>query len=134
MNTTNIISLVLIMAVFYFMIIRPQKKRQQSQAQMLESLRTGDKVITIGGINGTIVAIDSETVIIATGDNEETTLVMSKPAISQVVEGGSELIAANTDTQDEEEFEDEDEDDEEYEDDEDYEDDEEEVEEDKTSK
>ncbi|KMT21265.1 preprotein translocase subunit YajC [Clostridium cylindrosporum] len=130
MVAANLISLVLIFAVFYFMIIRPQKKRQQQQSQMLENLRTGDKVVTIGGIHGTVVAIDNDTVIIATGDGEDTTLIMSKVAISRVVEEEKkEIVSSETASEeildeDVEEFEDEDEDEDEYED-EDEEDDEE---------
>ncbi|MEF9935646.1 preprotein translocase subunit YajC, partial [Clostridium sp.] len=86
MMAANIISLVLIFAVFYFMIIRPQKKRQQQHNQMMENLRSGDRIVTIGGIHGKVIAINGETIIIETGDGEDTTLVMSKVAIAQVVE------------------------------------------------
>ena len=52
-----IVFLVLIFGVFYFLIIRPQRKRQQDQQKLLEDLRPGDRVITIGGIYGRIESL-----------------------------------------------------------------------------
>ncbi len=49
------IPLILIFAVFYFILIRPQQKRQREHKQLLQNLRKGDRVITGGGIHGTIV-------------------------------------------------------------------------------
>lgn len=131
-TVTNIASLVLIIGVFYFMIIRPQKKRQQTQKQMLEGLRTGDKIITIGGINGVVTAITGETVIISTGDGESATLEMSKIAISQVVENKN--LEDNNSSEDDEEYDEYEDDDEYEEDDDEYEDDEDDDEDDKNQK
>ena len=64
----GLLPLILIFAVFYLLLIRPQQKRQR-QAQMerdalLNSLKSGDKVVTSGGIYGTIVAVRDETVML----------------------------------------------------------------------
>ena len=138
MVAANIFSLVLIIGIFYFMIIRPQKKRQQQMKEMLDNLRVGDKIVTIGGINGVVVAIDEKTIIIATGDDEDTTLIMSKESISQVVKEEVKEIPQSTeeeDLEDDEEYEDDEDDEDEYEDEDDeYEDDEEEIEEEKEDK
>lgn len=61
---TTAIFLVAIVAIFYFLIIRPQRKRQKSQRELMEGLKRGDKVITVGGIYGQIESVDEETVVI----------------------------------------------------------------------
>lgn len=63
--------LVLMFAIFYFLLIRPQQKKQKAHKAMLEALKKGDKVWTNGGILGTIVNIDADnlTIEIATGVN-----------------------------------------------------------------
>ena len=54
--------LILIMVIFYFLMIMPAQRRQKKVAQMLKDLKTGDKVITNGGIYGTIVGLDPDAV------------------------------------------------------------------------
>lgn len=51
-----IVPLILMFAVFYFLLIRPQQKKQRQQQDMLKSLKVGDRVMTTGGLYGTIVA------------------------------------------------------------------------------
>lgn len=51
--------------IFYFLLIRPQQKRQKKVKEMQSDLKKGDSVITIGGFHGTVHAIDESTVIIA---------------------------------------------------------------------
>ncbi len=55
------------LAIFYFTVIRPQKKREKEIGDMRSNLKVGDKVVTIGGIKGKIVRIDEENVILETG-------------------------------------------------------------------
>ena len=71
---------VLIFAMMYFFTIRPQRKRQQEQSRMIDELRRGDKVVTIGGIYGTIenVSEDSITIRVESG----TTMRFVKSAIA----------------------------------------------------
>src|SRR6202041_3949081 len=54
--------LILIMVIFYFLMIMPAQRRQKKVAEMLRNLKTGDKVITNGGIYGTIVGLDDDSV------------------------------------------------------------------------
>lgn len=58
----SLIFLLLLMAIFYFMLIRPQKRRVQQHQQLLESIGVGDEVVTIGGLHGTVRAIGDEDV------------------------------------------------------------------------
>lgn len=59
-----IIFMVLIFAAFYFLLIRPQRKKQKEHGNLIESLQKGDKVVTIGGILGTIDSISEHEVIL----------------------------------------------------------------------
>ena len=58
----SLIFLVLLMAIFYFMLIRPQKRRVQQHQQLLESIGVGDEIVTIGGMHGTVRAIGDDEV------------------------------------------------------------------------
>lgn len=59
----------LIFVIFYFMIIRPQQKRQKERQKMLDAVEKGDKVVTSGGIHGTIVGMEEKTVLVQIADN-----------------------------------------------------------------
>lgn len=59
--------LVVMIAVFYFMLIRPEKKRKQEAEQLRSSLKNGDNITTIGGITGTVVDIKEDRFVIETG-------------------------------------------------------------------
>ncbi|MBI5807687.1 MAG: preprotein translocase subunit YajC [Ignavibacteriales bacterium] len=72
-----------IFAIFYFMIIRPQQKRQKEHQKMLDALQKGDKVIMSGGIHGTIAGIEDKTVLIDVGNNVK--IKFERSAITSVV-------------------------------------------------
>ncbi len=65
--------IVLIVVSFYFLLIRPQQKRSKQPKAMLEALKTGDQVVTIGGMHGTVAAIDQDTVVLRVADNVKIT-------------------------------------------------------------
>ena len=66
-NVTFLISLVLMVGIFYFLLIRPQQRRVRQQRELVESLDVGDEVVTIGGMFGTILEMDDESVTIDAG-------------------------------------------------------------------
>lgn len=66
--------------IFYFMLIKPQKKEQQRRAEMLNSLKEGDEVITIGGIYGKITAITEKRVKLLVAEGVE--IEMARNAVS----------------------------------------------------
>lgn len=80
----TLIYLVLMIAFFYFLLIRPQKKREKQTRMMLNDMRPGDEVITIGGVMGNIVNIKDDRVVIETGANR-TKLTFEKSAIKTVL-------------------------------------------------
>ena len=55
--------------IFYFMMIRPQQKRQKERQRLLNEMKKGDKVITAGGIHGRIIALEEKTVLVEISDN-----------------------------------------------------------------
>jgi preprotein translocase subunit YajC len=59
-----IVPLILLVALFYFLIIRPQRERQKKHQELMEQLRKGDKVLTTSGIYGQIESISEDTVIL----------------------------------------------------------------------
>lgn len=68
--------------VFYFFLIRPQRKRQLAHQALLESLRRGDEIITIGGLWGRIIKLEKEHVILQVNE-EGTTLRVLKESVAQ---------------------------------------------------
>jgi preprotein translocase subunit YajC len=79
----TLIPLILMFVVFYFLLIRPQQKRQKERMAMLNALKKGDKVITIGGIHGTIVDLTDDRVTLKVSDN--TRLVFERSSVNSVV-------------------------------------------------
>ena len=63
----SLLPMALILVVFYFLLIRPQRKKDKKVKEMLAALKVGDRVTTIGGIHGTICGIKDDTVTIAVG-------------------------------------------------------------------
>ena len=74
----------LVFVIFYFLIIRPQNKKQKDTKKMLEALKKGDKVVSIGGIHGTIQSIKDDTIVLKVDTSAK--LTFSRSAISNVVE------------------------------------------------
>ena len=66
---TTIVPFVLIIAIFYFFLIRPQNKKQKETEKMIAALKKGDKVVTIGGIHGVVSSTKEKTVIVKVDDN-----------------------------------------------------------------
>lgn len=77
------VPLILIFVIFYFMLIRPQRKKDKEAKKMLESLKVGDRICTIGGIYGTIVRIKDDVLTIEVGE-QKTQLVFARWAVRNV--------------------------------------------------
>lgn len=59
--------------IFYFLLIRPQQKKQKKVRQMQTDMKKGDKIVTIGGLHGTIHALDEGTIVITVEDGTKLT-------------------------------------------------------------
>ena len=75
--------MILIFVIFYFMLIRPQRKKDKEAKKMLESLKVGDRICTIGGIYGTIVRIKDEVLTIEVGE-QKTQMMIARWAVRNV--------------------------------------------------
>ena len=91
-----VLPLLLMGLVFYFMLIRPQRKKDKKVKEMLDALKPGDRVTTIGGIYGTITGIKEDTITLAIGQ-QRTEMVVARWAIRSVeqvsVENDGEVLA-----------------------------------------
>lgn len=79
------IQMVAIFAIFYFLLIRPQRVEQNKHRQMLETLKKGDEVVTAGGIIGTVVQADQGSDRLTLKTAENTRLVVERARISRVL-------------------------------------------------
>ena len=75
--------MILIFVVFYFMLIRPQRKKDKEAKQMLDNLKVGDRICTIGGIYGTIVRIKDQVLTIEVGE-QKTQMMIARWAVRNV--------------------------------------------------
>ncbi len=85
-----LLPLILIIAIMYFFMIRPQNKKQKEMQKMLDALKKGDKVITIGGIHGTISSVKPDSVVLKVDDNVK--IEFNRTAISTVLTEKKEVV------------------------------------------
>lgn len=83
---STLIMFALIIGIFYFMILRPQQKRQKERQKMLDSVKKGDKVVTAGGLHGTVAGLDEKTVLLQVSENVK--MKFDRSAVSVVVREG----------------------------------------------
>ncbi len=86
-----ILPLALIFVIFYIFIIRPQNKKQKETQKMIDALKKGDKIVTIGGIHGTISSTKEQTVIVKVDEN--TKIEFSRSAIASVITDKAETAS-----------------------------------------
>ena len=82
---TTFLPMILIFVVFYFFLIRPQRKKDKKVKEMLNNLKAGDRVCTIGGIYGTIIGIKDDTVTLSVG-RDNMSMVIARWGIRSVEE------------------------------------------------
>ena len=86
----SLLPFVLIMLILYFLMIRPQAKRQKEKRVMLEALKKGDRVVTIGGVHGTVVGIKNQGKIVVIKVDKNTNLTVVKSAIAGMADSVTE--------------------------------------------
>ena len=80
--------LILLFVIFYFLLIRPQQKQQKQRKEMLENLKKGDRIATIGGIYGIIKEIDDTVMSLRVADHLN--LKFERSAVAKVIKGEGE--------------------------------------------
>ncbi len=88
---TQLLFFAAIFAIFYFLLIRPQQRQKRDRATMLASLKKGDRVVTSGGLHGTITGLEEHKVVLRVADQVK--LEFDRTAIGRVVEPQSEKNA-----------------------------------------
>ncbi len=88
----SIMPLIFVFVIFYFLLIRPQQKRQKDHQKLVESIKTGDKVVTSAGIHGIIANVKDKTVIVKVADNvklefDRASVVTVEKAAENTLEG-----------------------------------------------
>ena len=83
-----IVPLLIIFAIFYFLVIAPASKQRKKTQEMLSSLKKGDRVLTTGGIYGTVQGVEADAVYLRIADNVK--VKVARSAISGIVAGESE--------------------------------------------
>ena len=97
---SSLIFLALLIGIFYFMLIRPQKKQAEHRRALIESVEMGDEVITIGGIHGTVRSIDEDDMELEIAPGTVVTFV--KSAVARKVWDETEDDALTETTEEEE--------------------------------
>lgn len=90
---TTIIWLVLLLVAFYFILIRPQRKKEKKDAEMRKNIQIGDEIVTAGGIVGIVCKLEEETLVIETG-SDKSKLRIRRWAVSQNLDAEKEASAA----------------------------------------
>ncbi len=79
---STVIMFSIIILIFYFMILRPQQKRQKDRQKLLDTVKKGDKVVTIGGLHGTVVGVEDKTLLVQVAENVK--MKFERTAISTI--------------------------------------------------
>lgn len=87
--STMLFPIALVGFVFYFLVFRPQKKERQKQQQLIDSIKKNDRVMTIGGVLGTVVSVKGDEVTLKVDESTNTKITFIRSAIKTVVSGTS---------------------------------------------
>ncbi|MFD2116451.1 preprotein translocase subunit YajC [Paenibacillus yanchengensis] len=79
-----ILPFIIMFAVFYFLLIRPQQKKQKQRNMMLAQIKKGDKITTIGGLHGSVAELTDDTVVVRV--NDTTRMTFERSAINAIIE------------------------------------------------
>lgn len=90
----SLIPIAAIFLIFYFLLIRPQQKEQKAHQKMLEALKKGDRILTTGGLYGTVVDIKGDDLMVRFAEN--TKLMVARSAVAKVLAEAAGDDAAKT--------------------------------------
>jgi preprotein translocase subunit YajC len=99
---SSLIFLALLIGIFYFMLIRPQKKQAEHRRELIESVEAGDEVVTIGGIHGTVRSIDEDDMELEIATGTVVTFVKSAVARKVYEDDEDDALAEASDEEEEE--------------------------------
>jgi preprotein translocase subunit YajC len=82
-----LLPMIIIFVAFYFLLIRPQQKKQKAHAELVSAIQVGDEVLTAGGILGKVTGVSDHYAVVKVGDNTE--IKVQKQSVSAVVPKGT---------------------------------------------
>src|SRR4051812_33555559 len=88
---TSIVPMVLLFIIFYFVLIRPQQKKAKQQAEMLKTVKSGDKVITTSGMIATVITVKDDSITVRSADSK---FEITKGAVAEIRERSGESTAS----------------------------------------
>ncbi|MEA2477608.1 MAG: preprotein translocase subunit YajC [Actinomycetota bacterium] len=103
-GASSLIFLALLIGIFYFMLIRPQKRRVQQHQQLVKSIEEGDEVITIGGMVGTVAEMDDDHIVLEVFPGTRIRFIRSAISRKVVPEADYEDDDDDVEDEDEEEY------------------------------
>ncbi len=83
-GTSLIAMMVIMFAVMYFLIIRPQKQKEKKRQEMISNVRKQDKIVTAGGVHGVVVSVKENEVIVRVDDAKDVKIKVDKSALTSV--------------------------------------------------
>lgn len=92
---TSLIWMVVLILAFYFILIRPQRKKEKKDAEMRKAIQIGDEVVTVGGITGIVCKLEENTLVIETGGDRSKLRIM-RWAVSQNLDADKEAKSASS--------------------------------------
>ena len=84
-----LLPMIIIFFIIYVMMIKPQRTKERTRREMLDTIEKGDKVVTIGGIHGVLVSVREHEVTVRVDDDRNVKLRMNRTAISRVLREGA---------------------------------------------
>jgi len=95
---STLILLIPIPFLFYFLLLRPQQQQEQKRRSMIDALKKNDKVLTTGGMYGTVISVDSnnDKVVLRVDDERGVKLAFTKASVARVIDTSSEKPAEST--------------------------------------
>ena len=87
----TLVPLILIFVIFYFILLRPQQKKAKEQAEMLKTVKSGDKIVTSSGILATVITVKEDSITVRSADAK---LEITKGAIAEIRERSGESSAS----------------------------------------
>lgn len=81
--------LIAMFVIFYFLLIRPQQKRTKTRNMMLSNIKKGDKVVTIGGLHGTVLELNDDTVVLRV--NDATKMTFDRSAVNSIASSSASV-------------------------------------------
>jgi preprotein translocase subunit YajC len=85
------VPMIIIFGIFYFMLIRPQQRKEKERRQMIDAVKSGDRIVFSGGILGTVTNVKDNVLVVKIADNVK--IEVARGAVSQVLEKGDKAVA-----------------------------------------